>query len=112
MKKLKLLEKIQGLPAKQQIALWIILKNFHKKDIVSFTVGDFCDVAKKYFKADDPEALGKIAGGLLSSLVRNEMVKKISGGRNKIWTVTDELNKNAKNYESAIFPITNYWVGN
>jgi hypothetical protein len=110
MKNLPLLEKIHSLPARQQISLWIILKNFrNKKGVVSFTVNDFCDEAKKYFVSKDPESIGKIAGGVLSSLVRNEMIIKISGGREKIWSVVDELNKNAKKYESEIFPIVSYW---
>jgi len=112
MNKLKLEQEIRKLPAKQQIAIWVILKNFNKKDGIYFSVADFANEMKKYLIYKDLESLGKIMGGLLSSLVRNGMIKQLSGGRNTIWTVDPELQKNAKEYVKLIFPVVSFWDKN
>jgi hypothetical protein len=109
MKNLKLLDKVSSLPAKQQIALWVILKKFNKKGKVYFSVSDFADEMKKYLISKDAESLGKIIGGVLSSLVRNGMIKQLTGGRDTIWTVDSELQTHAREYVSAIFPVVTYW---
>lgn len=109
MDKLKLGEEIRKLPAKQQIAIWVILKNFNKKDGIYFSVSAFGNEMKKYLVYKDAESLGKIMGGLLSSLVRNGMIEQLSGGRNTIWTVNSELQKNAKEYIKLIFPVVSFW---
>ena len=101
--------RVRALPAKQQIALWVILKKFHKKEGTWFTVAKFGDEMTKYLSPDKPEELGRIIGGILSSLVRNEMIEQFTGGRKPIWTVVPELHRNAKEYEKSIFPVVTFW---
>ena len=107
----KMLEEMRALPAKQQIALWVILREFHSPKGTWFSAGDFFEKARKYLTAG--ESAGKeearILGGILSSLVRNGMISQLSGGRKPIWQVVPELHKNASEYAKAIFPVVTYW---
>lgn len=102
------LSKVRSLPAKQQIALWVILKHFHTESGTWFTAPDFADKAKRYIVSSDKEA-ARTLGGILSSLVRNEMIEQLSGGRKPVWQVVPELHKHAAEYMKAIFPTITYW---
>jgi len=106
---LKIIGKIRELPARQQIALWVILKNFHKSERTFFTTSDLIEKMGKFLVEKDPEKSGHIMGGIISSLSRNKVIEPVSGGRQPIWQVVPEIHKDAKKYEKAIFPVTTYW---
>lgn len=108
MVKLKLAEEVRNLPAKQQIAVWVILTKFSKKKY-TFLVSDFAEEMKKYLSPKNMKDLARIMGGVLSSLVRNGMIEQLTGGRNIIWTINPEIKKNAKEYSKLIFPVVTYW---
>ena len=101
--------KVRALPARQQVVLWSILKNFQQKGGTRFTAAELAEVAAKLLRADSDEELARMTGGVLSSLVRNGMIEKFTGGRQPIWQLVPELHKNAKEYKEAIFPVTTYW---
>lgn len=106
---MEFMEKVLKLPARQQIALWVILKKFHKPKGTWFTVAEFAEETKKYFLTDDSKDLARIMGGMLSSLYRNGMVTQLTGGRKPVWQVVPELHKNAEKYREAMFPVISYW---
>ena len=105
----ELMQKAKSLPAKQQIALSVILKEFRKPKGTWFTVPEFADKMKKYLLADTPEELARIMGGIMSSLVRNGMVKPITGDRKPVWQVAPELHKRAKDYQDSVISVVTYW---
>ncbi|MFA6408043.1 MAG: hypothetical protein WCW36_01020 [Candidatus Paceibacterota bacterium] len=106
---IELMSKVRSLPAKQQIALWLILKEFHKPKGTWFTALEFAIKMKKYLLSEDPAELARIIGGIISSLKRNGMIEQFTGGRKPVWQVTPELHKNAKKYQDAVFPVVTYW---
>lgn len=106
---LKLSKDVRELPARQQVALWVILKKFHKEKGTWFTVADFANEMKTYLDSKDLDSLGRVIGGILSSLVRNEMIEQFTGGRNPVWSVNSELHKHAKEYADSIYPVITYW---
>lgn len=103
------LSKVTKLPARQQIALWVILKKFHKPKGTWFTVAEFSEEVKNFFLYDSLDDLGRILGGLLSSLYRNGMITQLTGGRKPVWQVVPELHKHAEDYRQAMFPVITYW---
>ena len=64
---------------------------------------------KKYLDPKDMDDLARMIGGLLSSLVRNEIIKPLTGGRKVVWTISSEIQKNAKECSRQIFPVVTYW---
>ena len=102
------LANVRSLPAKQQLALWVILKHFHTPQGTWFTAPDFADKAKKFIVSDEAVA-ARTLGGILSSLVRNGMIEQLSGGRKPVWQVVPELHKHAVEYTKALFPTVTYW---
>lgn len=109
---LEFLKKVTSLPARQQIALWVILSKFNKPKGTWFTVADFAEETRKYFLADDTTDLARILGGILSSLYRNGMITQLTGGRKPVWQVVPELHKNAKKYRDSMFGVVTYWGSN
>lgn len=105
-------KKVLSLPARQQIALWVILSKFHKPKGTWFTVAQFAEETRKYFLTDDSKDLARIMGGMLSSLYRNGMVTQLTGGRKPVWQVAPELHKNAKKYLDSMFGVAAYWESN
>ena len=101
--------KVRSLPARQQIGLWVILKNFHQKKGTWFTAPEFAEKMRKFLISDDTDNLARIMGGILSSLLRNGMIEQLSGGRKPVWQVVSELHRHAKEYEEAMFPVITYW---
>lgn len=104
------MKKVRALPARQQVVLWSILKHFQQKGGTRFTAAELAEVSMKLLRADSGDELARMTGGVLSSLVRNGMIEKFTGGRQPIWQLVPELHKNAKEYQKAIFPVTTYWV--
>ena len=106
-------EKISNLPARQQLALWVILRmdNADKKDI-GFLSSKFAKKFKRYVSEDvkkDSEDYGRFVGGVLSGLYRNSFLKRISGGRDKLWVLSDDVNKNFEEYQKRLFVVKTYW---
>lgn len=108
MKKNELLAKIRNLPAKQQLAVWIILNKFKKKKY-TFQVSDFAEAIKKYLLPKDTKDLARMIGGILSSLVRNKIIKPLTGGRDVIWTIDPDIKKYAGACSDQIFSVVTYW---
>lgn len=102
-------EKFKKLPAKQQIALWIILKNFNAGSGTRFTASDFALKAGMIVASADARENARTLGGLISSLVRNGAVEQFTGGRQPVWQLVLELHKNAKEYEKIFNPVVTYW---
>ena len=88
---------LRTLPEGQQRVLWYVLR----ERMVSFRSSDIQD----FF----PNKSGKEMGGLLSGLYRNEVLELISGGRDKSWKLSNELEKNLEKYRSEILEIKTYW---
>jgi hypothetical protein len=102
-------EKVRKLPVKQQIALWVILKYFHKSSSTSFKTSEFAEKAKFFIGSSDPKTNARTMGGIVSSLVRNGVIEQLSGGREPVWQLVKELHENAKDYENVFSPIVTYW---
>ena len=102
-------EKVKKLPAKQQIALWVVLKNFNAPSGTRFTASDFARKAGMIVGSTDARENARTLGGILSSLVRNGVVEQFTGGRQPVWQLVPELHKNAKEYEKIFNPVVTYW---
>lgn len=95
----KELPAIKDLSLNQQVALWVILrldkKAFYSSDIASSDV--FTDEGKKAM------------GGILSSLYRNGFIEKVSGGRDKLWRLSDTAESNKVVLREKLFKVKTYW---
>lgn len=102
-------KRIKNLPPKQQIGLYVILAKLYSRKNESFLSSNFSEAMQKYFKIDDSAQYGKTIGGILSSLSRNNLIERVSGGRNPLWTIPEDIKKNSSLYKNAIFNVTTYW---
>ena len=108
-------EKISYLPPTQQVALWVILRmpNAEEEDFRFFSY-EFAESFKK-FASDkitrNSKDYGKFIGGVLSGLYRNGILKRLSGGRSKLWTLSDEVKKDFGEYKKYLYEIKTYWGG-
>ncbi len=114
MEKDKVLNKIRSLPSRQQVGLWLIIRlagaQNHK---FSFKSSEFALKFKSFttdkVKRNETE-YGRFIGGILSGLYRNGLLIKLSGDRDKQWTLSDEIKDNFEMYKSSLFEIKTYWV--
>jgi len=101
-------KKIRNLPFKQQVALYVLLKTARKRG--KFTFANFINDMVPLFYKNEQEKLPRILGGLLSSLMRNGMIERLSGGRHPIWRLNPELHKNSAKYRKTMRPSYAYWI--
>lgn len=110
----KIQEKISYLPPTQQVALWVILRmpNAEKKNFKFFS-SDFTTHFRRFASnktSGDSEEYGKFIGGVLSGLFRNRVLKRLSGGRSKLWTLSDEVKRNFEEYKRYLLEVKTYWT--
>ena len=94
----KKIKPFADLPQAQQRALDVILRL--KKDA--------------FYSSDVQERIetrsgGKGAGAVLGALYRNNYLKKISGGRDKLWALTDEAKRIRPELLENILEVKGYW---
>lgn len=108
-----ILQKIRTLPMRQQIALWVILR-FPDADNEKF-IFKSSELANRFdkFASDkikkDKSEYGRFIGGILSGLSRNRILIKLSGDRDKSWTLVDEIKDNFDNYKKSLLEVKIYW---
>jgi hypothetical protein len=107
-------EKISYLPPTQQIAFWVILKmpGVDEKDFRFFS-HEFAKEFRRFASSKvsgNSEEYGKFIGGVLSGLFRNGLLKRVSGGRSKLWTLSGEVRKNFEEYKKFLLEVKTYWT--
>lgn len=113
MTKKKIQNKITSLPLSQQVALWVILKmkGAAEKDF-SFLSSQFAKKFKPFVKkhlSTDPDEYGKFVGATLSGLMRNNILVKLTGDRDKLWTLSPDVKNNLQKFKKKLFEIKVYW---
>lgn len=98
----------------QQVALWIIIRmpRSQEKDF-KFTSSEFTKVFIKFLQsqlATNPDEAGKFAGAILSSLVRNSLLEKINGDRDKLWTTSKIIKEHYSDFKQHLFDVKTYWA--
>lgn len=109
----KVRQKIRSLPITQQVALWTILRlpEAGDKDF-NFRSSAFAQAVKKFISEDKKKndaEYGRFIGGILSSLSRNKILRKLSGDRDKLWTLSNEVKANLELYKKLLFEAKTYW---
>ena len=113
MNKLQIQEKITSLPFSQQVALLVIfkMKNVERKDF-SFLSSKLANELKPYVKKHlsiNQEGYGKFVGAILSGLMRNKILVRLTGDRDKLWTLSEEVKENLNPIKKKLFEIKTYW---
>jgi len=96
------------LPAKQQIGLYVVLTKF-KGDNPLFHSSDFSREMKSFLSTSEDNEYQKIIGGILGGLSRGQLLKKVSGDRDPLWLIPEDIHKNAELYKKELFPVATYW---
>jgi len=104
---------ITSLPLSQQVALWVILriKGSNEKKF-RFSSSDFAKTFRPFVKSylsTDPKEYGKFVGATLSGLMRNKILIKLTGDRDKLWTLSDNVKNNFKEFKNGLFEMKTYW---
>lgn len=92
--------KIQNLSIRQQVALRVIL-NLNKRRFRTSEVADsdlWTDEGKRSI------------GGIVSALGKNNIIKRLSGGQDKLWELDENIDNNRKLYENELNPVIAYWA--
>lgn len=105
--------RITLLPLSQQVALWVILrmKGSNERSF-SFPSSDFAKAFYPYVKSylsTDPEEYGKFVGATLSSLMRNQILIRLTGDRDKLWTLSEKVKDNFEEFKKYLFELEVYW---
>lgn len=105
--------KVRSLPVAQQIATYVILRMANSNlNGFSFLSSSFALAFKPFVKkhiTTDMDEYGKFIGGILSGLMRNDVLVKLSGDRDKLWTLSDEIKKHFDDYKELLFEMKVYW---
>lgn len=111
---MKISERISYLPVTQQLGLWVILQMPGAgSNAFSFRSSDFSQRARKFVMpalTTSSVDYGKFTGGVLSGLFRNGFLVRLAGGRNKVWTLSEEIRTNFEEYKKTLFEVKTYWV--
>ena len=106
-------EFIRSLPFNQQVALWLITQMPRaEKENFSFYSSDFTKKLLPYLKkefATDPGESGKFAGAILSGLARNNLLEKITGDKDKLWTLSKIVKDHYSDIKQNLFEVKTYW---
>lgn len=104
-----ILKKVRDLPVLQQVGLYYVLDKLHSPKSEGFKSSEFSQIMLAYIKTKDAAQHGKTIGGILSSLSRNGLIERVSGGRDPSWTISDEVKEQRLAYKKAVFNIKTYW---
>jgi len=101
------------LPLSQQVALWVILRmrDSHKRSF-RFPSSDFAKAFYPYvisYLSTNPEEYGKFVGATLSSLMRNQILIRLTGDRDKLWTLSEKVKDNFDEFKKYLFELEVYW---
>lgn len=103
-------KKVRDLPVLQQVGLYFILHKLDSLKNESFKSSQFSQAMQEFIKVKDAAQHGKTIGGVLSSLSRNGLIERVSGGRDPSWIIAEEVSKKKSAYKKAVFDIKTYWV--
>lgn len=110
----KIQKRISYLPSTQQVALWVIFRMPRAdKDDFKFFSHEFAGQFKRFTNnlvKENPRNYGRFMGGILSGLSRNSILKRLSGGRSKLWTLSDEVKENFEEYKKYLLEVKVYWT--
>lgn len=90
---------MNSLSSSQQVALWVILR-FKEKSFYTSEVAE-----SKFFTEQGKKSIG----GILGALLRNGFIVKVSGGRDKLWKLSVEIENNKDFYLKELFKVKTYW---
>lgn len=97
------------LSAKQQISLYTILDKLTDEKNHPFLSSDFAREMQKLLLIDDPAEYQQTIGGILGALSKNSLIEKISGDRDPLWVLPEDIHKNSEKYKKELFPVITYW---
>lgn len=100
---------LKELSAKQQISLYTILNKLTEEKNHPFLSSDFAREMQSLLLINDPAEYQQTIGGILGALSKNSLIEKISGDKDPLWILPDDIHKNAEKYKKALFPIITYW---
>lgn len=100
---------VTELSVKQQVGLYVVLTKLYSQKNLPFLSSSFAKEMKKYLLIDDSDEYRKAIGGILGALSKNGMIKKISGDKDPLWILPEDIHKNAVEYKDNIFPVVTHW---
>lgn len=100
---------LKELSAKQQIGLYTILNKLKSENNRPFLSSDFAREMQPLLLIEDPSEYQQTIGGILGALSKNALIEKISGDRDPLWILPDDIHKNADHYKKELFPVVTYW---
>jgi len=100
---------IKELSAKQQIGLYTILNKLIEEKNHPFLSSDFSREMQSLLNISDPAEYQQTIGGILGALSKNSLIEKISGDRDPLWMLPEDIHKNADKYKKELFPVITYW---
>ena len=103
---------IKKLSAKQQIGMRVILKDLIGEENTPFLSSDFSKKMQKIFPIKNDSEHQRMIGGILGALSKNSIIEKITGDRDPLWMIAEDIYENAEKYEKQIQPVLLYWKDN
>lgn len=104
---------VTSLPLSQQVALWAILRmDKSNQKSFRFASSDFGKAFRPYVRSylsAHPEEYGKFVGATLSALMRNGLLVRLTGDRDKLWTLSSVIKDNFKQFKNDLFEMKTYW---
>lgn len=100
---------LKKLSAKQQVALYVMLGKLKGGKNRPFLSSDFANEVRSIFVTKDDAEYQRTIGGILGALSKNSLVEKITGDRDPLWAIPEDIYKNAEKYRKEMFPVFTYW---
>lgn len=97
------------LSVKQQVGLYVVLDKLYDEKNKPFYSSDFAREMQKYLLIEDQDEYRRTIGGILGSLSKNQLLKKMSSDRDPLWMLAEDIHQEAQSYKNDILPVAIHW---
>jgi hypothetical protein len=90
------------LSVKQQVGLWVILRELYDEKNRPFFSSEFSKKMKSYLNIDDEDTYRKTIGGILSALSKNNVLERVSSDRDPLWRLPDDIHNDPEYFKQQL----------
>lgn len=98
---------IKNLSVKQQLGLYIVLNKLYDSQNHPFYSSDFAKEIKRFLLTDNENEFKRIIGGILGALSKNNILIRVSSGKDPLWKLSEDIHANPEYYKKELRHIPN-----
>lgn len=89
---------LKTLSVKQQLGLFVVLTKLYDSKNRPFYSSDFAEKIKPFLLIKDKDEFRRTIGGILGALSKNNVLLKVSGDKDPLWKLPDDIQTNPDHF--------------